>query len=112
MRHELACLRDILKAADELIEFVASTDESRFLASRLEQSFVFHRFVIIGEAVNAIPGEMQARYPEVVGANRLTAEPAGACVFRHGSTVDLESRDHASRCPTPADRRNPPQRVS
>ena len=65
MRREVAYLRDILKAADELIEFVGNTDESRFLASKLEQSFVFHRLVVIGEAANAIPGEIQARYPEV-----------------------------------------------
>ena len=65
MRRELAYLKDILKAADELLEFVATADESSFLASKFEQSFVCHRFVIIGEAANSIPAEMRARYPQV-----------------------------------------------
>ncbi len=64
MRHDFAYLKDILKAAEELTEFVANTDESR-LASKLEQSFVVHSFIIIGEAANAIAPEIQARYPEV-----------------------------------------------
>jgi uncharacterized protein with HEPN domain len=72
MRREYAFLMDMLTAADELAEFVSGTDEARFLSSKPEQSFVFHRMVILGEAANAVPAEMRARYPELPWA-RLVA---------------------------------------
>ncbi len=72
MRREYALLMDMLTAADELAEFVLGTDEARFLSSKPEQSFVFHRMVILGEAANAVPLEMRARYPELLWA-RLVA---------------------------------------
>ena len=72
MRREYAYLMDMLTAADELAGFVSGTDEARFLSSKPEQSFVFHRMVILGEAANAVPGEMRARYPELPWA-RLVA---------------------------------------
>lgn len=72
MRREYAFLMDMLTAADELVEFVLGTDEARFLSSKPEQSFVFHRMVILGEAANAVPSEMRARYPELPWA-RLVA---------------------------------------
>jgi len=36
-----------------------------FLSSRLEQSFVFHRLVILGEAAVALAKTFQGKYPEV-----------------------------------------------
>jgi uncharacterized protein with HEPN domain len=71
MRREYAFLMDMLTAADELVEFVSGTDEARFLSSKPEQSFVFHRMVILGEAANAVPAEMRARYPELPWARLL-----------------------------------------
>ena len=72
MRRELAYLMDILSAADELARFVADTNEVHFLGNKPQQSFVFHRLVVIGEAANSIPRELQARHPQVPWA-RLVA---------------------------------------
>jgi uncharacterized protein with HEPN domain len=64
MRHESACARDALRAIAELEEFVAKTDRERFLADGLQQSFVFHRLVIPGEAAVALAKVFQEKYPE------------------------------------------------
>lgn len=65
MRRESAYLRDALQAIAGLEEFVAQTSRERFLADRLEQSFVFHRLIILGEAAGALAKVFQAKYPEV-----------------------------------------------
>jgi uncharacterized protein with HEPN domain len=82
MRREFAFLMDMLAAVDELAAFVATTAEARFLSSKTEQSFVFHRMVILGEAANAVPKELQARYPRTVGPAGCLAESFGARLFR------------------------------
>jgi uncharacterized protein with HEPN domain len=65
MRRESAYVRDALRAIEELEEFVGRTSRERFLADRLEQSFVFHRLVILGEAAAALAKVFQEKYPEV-----------------------------------------------
>jgi uncharacterized protein with HEPN domain len=50
MRHDSAYLHDALRAIEELKEFLGQTSREQFLSSRLEQSFVCHRLVILGEA--------------------------------------------------------------
>lgn len=65
MRRDSAYLRDALRAIAELVEFVAQTNRELFLADRLQQSFVFHRLVILGEAAVALAKVFQERYPEV-----------------------------------------------
>jgi len=50
MRRESAYLPDALRALAELEEFVAKTSQDHFLVDPLQQSFVFHRLVILGEA--------------------------------------------------------------
>jgi len=62
MRHESAYVRDALRAIDELDDFVRQTSRERFLASLLEQSYVFHRLVIFGEAINRLAGTFQQKY--------------------------------------------------
>jgi uncharacterized protein with HEPN domain len=63
MRRESAYVRDALRAIDELQDFVWQTSRERFLASPPEQSYVFHRLVIFGEAINRLAGSFQERYP-------------------------------------------------
>ena len=63
MRHESAYLRDALRAVDELGAFLRQTSREQFLASPLEQSYVFHRLVIFGEAINRLAGSFQQKYP-------------------------------------------------
>jgi uncharacterized protein with HEPN domain len=63
MRHESAYVRDALRAIDELDDFVRQTSRERFLSNPLEQSYVFHRLVIFGEAMNRPAGSFQAQYP-------------------------------------------------
>jgi len=65
MRSESTYTRDALRAISELEEFVAQTNRERFLADRLQQSFVFHRLVILGEAAVALAKVFQDKYPEV-----------------------------------------------
>jgi len=65
MRSESTYTRDALRAISELEEFVAQTSRERFLADRLQQSFVFHRLVILGEAAVALAKVFQDKYPEV-----------------------------------------------
>jgi uncharacterized protein with HEPN domain len=65
MRGESAYARDALRAIAELEEFVAQTSRKRFLEDRLQQSFVFHRLVILGESAVALAKVFQVRYPEV-----------------------------------------------
>lgn len=52
-----------MRAIDELGDFVRQTSREQFLASPLEQSYVFHRLVIFGEAVNRLAGSFQQKYP-------------------------------------------------
>lgn len=63
MRHESAYVRDALRAIEELGNFVRQTSREQFLASPLEQSYVFHRLVIFGEAINRLAGSFQQKYP-------------------------------------------------
>ena len=65
MRSESTYTRDALRAISELEEFVAQTNRERFLADRLQQSFVFHRLVILGETAVALAKVFQDKYPEV-----------------------------------------------
>ena len=65
MRRESAYLRDALRAIAELEEFIARTSRERFLTDRMQQSFVFHRLVILGEAAAALAKSFEGKYPEV-----------------------------------------------
>ena len=65
MRRESAYIKDALRAIAELEDFVAQTTRERFLTDKLEQSFVFHRLVILGEAAVALAKAFQEKYPEV-----------------------------------------------
>ncbi len=61
MRREAAALQAIA----ELKEFVSQTSQEKLLADRMQQSFVFHRLVILGEAAVSLSKAFQSKYPEV-----------------------------------------------
>ncbi len=65
MRHESAYLRDSIQALMELEAFAASTTEEQFLANPLQQSFAFHRLVIVGESAVRLAKLYQSIYPVV-----------------------------------------------
>lgn len=65
MRHETAFLRDAIQALTELEAFAVETTEEKFLASRFEQSYAFHRLVILGESAVWLSKTYQATYPAV-----------------------------------------------
>lgn len=69
MRHEDQYLDDALKAFENLQEFVARSGREQFLADRFKQSFVFHQFVILGEAAVALSRVYREKYPEVPWAS-------------------------------------------
>ncbi|MDX2180967.1 MAG: HepT-like ribonuclease domain-containing protein [Bryobacteraceae bacterium] len=50
---------------EDLQSFVLETDEARFIASPLEQSYIFQRLVILGEAAVSLAKTFEARHPEI-----------------------------------------------
>ena len=65
MRHEDLYLTDALEAIRELREYLGGASQQEFLRDRFQQSFVFHRLVILGEACVALAKTYRERYPEV-----------------------------------------------
>jgi uncharacterized protein with HEPN domain len=65
MRREAGFLQDALKALSELQTFTAGTNEERFLSNPLEQSYLFHRLVIFGEAMARLAPAFQEKYPHL-----------------------------------------------
>jgi uncharacterized protein with HEPN domain len=61
-----------LRAIAELEEFIAQTSRERFLANRLDQSFVFHRLIILGEAASALAKTLSETYPGVPWARLVS----------------------------------------
>ena len=71
MRHDSSYLMDALRALDDLEQFMSQTNRERFMTQPLEQSFVFHRLVIIGEATVQLAREFQLTHPEVPWASLI-----------------------------------------
>lgn len=65
MPRESGFLWDAVRALSELQAFTARTNQDQFLASPLEQSYVFHRLVIFGEAIARLAPTLQPKYPEL-----------------------------------------------
>jgi uncharacterized protein with HEPN domain len=58
-------LLDILQAASDAIEFVATLDQAKFNASKLHQNAVIRCIEIIGEAAGKVSREFQDAHPEI-----------------------------------------------
>lgn len=56
---------DILSAIDEINAFTKGFDVEKFVADPRTQRAVEMNFIVIGEAANHIPDEVQERYTEV-----------------------------------------------
>jgi len=65
MRSDELYLADALQALRELREYQARRTKEQFLAAPMEQSFVFHQLVILGEASVRLRPSYESRYPEV-----------------------------------------------
>lgn len=64
MRREVEGLQDILDAITA-IERYARRGRQAFDEQELIQIWIVHHLLIIGEATNALSGELTSRYPEV-----------------------------------------------
>lgn len=65
MRRDQDYVRDILDAANLAIEHLGEATEESFLSRPLIQAAVLYRITVMGEAVNRISEEAQARFPSV-----------------------------------------------
>ncbi len=65
MRHDDLYLADALQALGELREYLSNHPREEFLADRFQQSFLYHRLIIIGEAAVSLRRSYEARCPEV-----------------------------------------------
>lgn len=58
-------LQDILDAIAKIEQYVSGFDIARFKADHLHVDGVTMNLIIIGEAANSIPDEIQQQYPEI-----------------------------------------------
>jgi len=65
MRHDDLYLADALQAPADLREYLSKHPQEEFLADRFQQSFLYHRLMIIGEAAVSLRRSYEARYPEL-----------------------------------------------
>src|SRR5436309_4023222 len=65
MDRDLGVLVDILLAGRDLLEFKGATTREEFLRSKLLQSAILHKLVIIGEASRRLSDEFRALHPEI-----------------------------------------------
>ncbi len=71
MRHEELYLADALQALGELREYLSNHSREEFLADRFQQSYLYHRLIIIGEAAVSLRRSYEAQYPEVPWAKLI-----------------------------------------
>lgn len=66
----------------ELREFAGRATQERFLASSLEQSYVFYRLVIFGETMSHVAATFQGKYAELPWSAVISLQqPLGPFVF-------------------------------
>ncbi|MCX6026853.1 MAG: DUF86 domain-containing protein [Chloroflexi bacterium] len=65
MRREELYLRDIIEAADHIVQFIGGFDRAGFQGSELVRSAVVQKLAVIGEAAAHVSPDLKARYPEV-----------------------------------------------
>jgi len=65
MRPDQLYLTDILTATADIREFLAGIDRGAFLRSKLLQSAVLQKLIVIGEAAARLSPELREHHPEV-----------------------------------------------
>jgi uncharacterized protein with HEPN domain len=66
MRSDEACLREMLDAADQILDLAAKPDAERLLnEDRVFRHSMFFEFVVLGEQISLLSGPLQTKYPEV-----------------------------------------------
>ncbi|MFN0100985.1 MAG: DUF86 domain-containing protein [Bryobacteraceae bacterium] len=65
MRREFSFLGDIVAEADVVLRHIDGCSLDRFVADPILSRAVLHSLMIIGEAANRIPVEVQSRHPQV-----------------------------------------------
>jgi uncharacterized protein with HEPN domain len=65
MRDERLLLRDILNALDRIDSFTRGMTFDAFTADEKTVNAVIYNFLIIGEAVKALPETLTGKYPEI-----------------------------------------------
>jgi len=65
MRREIALLGDIVAEADVVLHHVDECSFERFAADAILSRASLHSLMIIGEASNRIPADVQMRHPQV-----------------------------------------------
>ena len=66
MRRDDVCLREMLGAAEQLLELLNNPGAERlFYEDRTFRHSVFFEFVVIGEQVGGLSQDLQGRHPEV-----------------------------------------------
>jgi uncharacterized protein with HEPN domain len=65
MDRDLGVLVDILTAARDLLEFKQGTTREEFLRSKLLQSAMLHKLVVIGEASRRLSEGFRAQHSEI-----------------------------------------------
>jgi uncharacterized protein with HEPN domain len=65
MDRDLGVLVDILTAARDLLEFKQGMTREEFLRSKLIQSAILHKLVVIGEASRRLSEGFRTQHPEI-----------------------------------------------
>ena len=65
MLPELACLQDMMTAADRAVRYLQGLDRDAFLDKDEKQSAVFGQLVILGEAARRLSVEYRDAHPEI-----------------------------------------------
>lgn len=65
MRRDDQYLRDILRAGEEVGQFLAGVDSASFVSDRMRQLAVLQLIIVIGEAASRLSRETRARSPAI-----------------------------------------------
>ena len=65
MRNLELCLKDILKALEDISKFVGNMTFEEFIADDKTSSAVFRKLEVIGEAAKGVPNDVRQKYPKV-----------------------------------------------
>ena len=65
MRRDELYLRDILRAGEEVGQFLAGVDSASFVGDRMRQLAVLQLLIVVGEAASRLSAETRSRSPAI-----------------------------------------------